>query len=331
MTENKSDPFESALEPAGAGREARRGSPREWEREVLEKIALAALTEQRRARRWGIFFKLLLFVFLFALLYLSFPSSVPIGPHTAMVRIEGVVADGKPASAENIIEALDAAFAAKGTRGVLLRADSPGGSPVQAAYVYDEIRRLKKQYPDIPVYAVVTDLCASACYYMISAADKIYANRGSLVGSIGVLYEGFGFTGLLDKLGVQRRLITAGKNKGMLDPFSPLKPDDVAHLKVMLAQVHQQFIDAVKKGRGKRLANDQDLFTGMIWTGQKAMTLGLVDGLASPGAVARDVIGAEKITDYTPQPNWLRQLADSLGASIGRNVLPAQGPGPHLR
>jgi protease-4 len=302
-----------------------------WERSVLEKVALAAITEQRRARRWGILFKTLFLVYLVLVLVAVWPQPVAIGPHTGLVRIDGVIAENRPASAENIIRGLHAAFRDKNTRGIILEANSPGGSPVQAAYVYDEIRRLRKLHPNVPVYAVVGDLCASACYYMVSAADKIYANRGSLVGSIGVLYDGFGFTGLMDKLGIQRRLITAGKHKGMLDPFSPLKPADTKRLKVMLDEIHQQFITAVKQGRGKRLRADADLFSGAFWTGATAVKLGLVDGLAAPGDVARDVIGARQITDYTPQKGVLRQLADSLGAAIGRNLLPREMTTPQLR
>lgn len=302
-----------------------------WEREALERVALAAIVEQRRARRWGILFKTLFFAYLLLLLFFVLPISTPSGPHTAVIRIEGVIGENRPASADNIIRALHAAFEDSETRGIILRADSPGGSPVQAAYVYDEIVRLRKRYPSTPVYAVITDLCASACYYMAAAADKIYANRGSLVGSIGVLYDGFGFTGLMDKLGIQRRLITAGKNKGMLDPFSALKPDDVQNIKQMLNEIHQQFIDAVKRGRGARLADNPDLFTGKVWTGASAQRLGLVDDLASVGEVARDVVGAKTIVDYTPRENILRQFADRVGASIGRNVLPAQMTTPQLR
>lgn len=321
----------SEHDPSTPGMDAR--NPSGWERQVLENLLSETLVERRRARRWGILFRTLFWLFAFTLLFLAWPrgeGTLPVGRHTALIDLAGPIADGQQASADNLIPALRNAFEDKHTVGILLRANSPGGSPVQAAYLYDEIRRLRKLHPKVPVYAVVTDMCASACYYIISAADRIYANRGSLVGSIGVLYDGFGFTGLMDKLGIQRRLLTAGKHKGMLDPFSPPNPEETQYFKGVLEQVHQQFIEAVKKGRGDRLKKDDpDLFSGLIWTGATGVKLGLVDGLASPGQVARDVIGADNIVDYTPREDLLDRISNRVGAAVGRNLLPAHsGVGP---
>ena len=296
-----------------------------WERGVIEKLASAALKEQRRARRWGIFFKLAFLMYMLFILYLAMSDTtgtgVPLGDHTGLVELEGIISSDSRASADVLITGLQDAFKNKHTKGVIIRANSPGGSPVQADYVYNEIKRLKKKYPDIPVYAVISDACVSACYYIVSAADKIYANETSLVGSIGVISEGFGFVGTLDKLGMQRRIYTAGKNKGILDPFSPERESDVKHMHVLLDEVHQHFINAVRSGRGDRLKTDTpDLFSGLFWTGQQGLAMGLVDEFASAGTVARDVIGEEDIVDYTPEEDWLTRISDRFGAVMSHTL-----------
>lgn len=298
-----------------------------WERSVLSKLAMSALQEQIRARRWGIFFKLVFLAYLLAIFYVYLPDDemgqgMTIGKHTALVEIEGLISSESHASADTIITGLRKAFKDKRTAGVIIRANSPGGSPVQAGYVYDEILRLREKYPDTPLYAVVTDMCASACYYIIAAADKIYADKASIVGSIGVLYDGFGYPDLLKKIGVERRLLTAGENKGMMDPFSPLDEKDEKHIHTILDGIHQQFIAIVKKGRGERLANDSKIFSGLFWLGDTGIELGLVDGLASSGKVARDIIGEESIVDYTPKEDLFDRFTGTLGAAIANRVMP---------
>ena len=292
-----------------------------WERGVLEKLALSSLQEQRRARHWGIFFKTLTFAYLFIVLFIFMGwmgknETLGVGKHTALVDMQGVIASDSAASADNIIPSLQDAFKDKNTQGVILRINSPGGSPVQAGQINDEIRRLRKQYPNIPLYVVVDDICASGGYYVAAAADKIFVDKASLIGSIGVLMDGFGFTGTMAKLGVERRLITAGANKGFMDPFSPSKPEQVEYVKEMLAQIHQQFIDVVKKGRGKRLKETPDTFSGLIWNGQKGVEMGLADGYGTLESVARDVVKAEKIVDYTSRENFADRLAKKLGAGV---------------
>jgi protease-4 len=293
-----------------------------WERAVLEKLALSALEEQRRARHWGIFFKTLTLGFMFIVLFISMgwigKSEVALasGKHTALVNLEGVIASNSMASAESLIPSLQDAFEDKNTKGVILRINSPGGSPVQAGYVNDEIYRLKAKHPGIRVYAVITDMCASGGYYIASAADEIYADKASIVGSIGVIMNGFGFTGTMEKLGVERRLFTAGEDKGFLDPFSPLKPGEVQHVNNMLEDIHQQFINTVKKGRGDRLSNDPKLFSGLVWTGEEALNLGLIDSLGSSSYVARDIIKADKIVDYTHHEDYLDRFAKRFGATL---------------
>jgi protease IV len=290
-----------------------------WEREVLGKLAMAAIQEQRRARKWGIFFKLLTFTYLFIVLIMlsgwrqGGPEALA-GKHTALVELNGEIAADKAASADNIIEALQRAFKDKDTQGVILRINSPGGSPVQAGAINDEIRRLRAKYPSIPLYVVVDDICASGGYYVAAAADKIYVNKASLVGSVGVLMDGFGFTGTMSKLGVERRLLTAGENKGFLDPFSPLNPKQAAIAQKMLDEIHAQFIAVVREGRGKRLKETPDMFSGLIWTGQKSIDLGLADGLGSVESVARDVIKAENVVDYTLHEGFADRLAKRFGA-----------------
>jgi protease-4 len=235
--------------------------------------------------------------------------------HTAMVEVSGLIAPGSDASAERVISALQAAFKDKNTQGVVVRCNSPGGSPVQAQMIYDEMRRLRKQYAEIPLYTVIEDVCASGGYFIAVGADRIFVAKASIVGSIGVLMNGFGFTGLMDKLGVERRLITAGENKGMLDPFSPVDEKDVAHAKQLIAEVHQQFIAVVREGRGKRLKEGADTFSGLIWTGQKSVELGIADGFGSLESVARDVVKAEDIVDFSARESVVERFARRFGAS----------------
>jgi protease-4 len=307
-----------------------------WERDVLEKLAFAAIKEQRRARRWGIFFKLLGFAYLTFLLIVLFDwrgeDGLTGGKHSALVDLNGVIQAKGSASADNVTASLQGAFKDKNTKGVILRVNSPGGSPVQAGIIYDEIRRLRKKYPDIPMYAVVEDICASGGYYVASAADKIYVDKASIVGSIGVILDQFGFTGTMDKLGVERRVITAGENKAFLDPFSPLRTEDVKHAHELLDQVHQQFIDVVKKGRGDRLKQSPELFSGLFWTGTKSIELGLTDGYGSVDSVARDVIKAEQIVDFTRKDNVAERLARRFGAAMAEAFgFSADARGPRLR
>lgn len=296
-----------------------------WERDALKQIAFELVREQRRARRWSIFFRLCFLAYLLLLLALATPScqiggGTAIGKHTAVVKIEGMIADGTAASAEQVTGGLRAAFQAPGVAGVILQINSPGGSPVQAGIINDEIRRLRDLHPDIPVHAVVGDVCASGAYYVAAGADQVFVDKASMVGSIGVLIDSFGFTGAMEKLGVERRLYTAGRSKGFLDPFSPEKPDDVAHVQQLLEDVHQQFIQVVKEGRGDRLADDPGLFTGMVWSGEQSIALGLADATGNIRSVARDVIGAEKLVDYTPEISLLSRLADQLGASVAQHL-----------
>lgn len=301
-----------------------------WERQTLEKVALASITEQRRARKWGIFFKIAGLIYLFLVLFMilgfmdggDLPSTKA---HTALVTLEGVIAPGSQASAERMIEGLQMAFKAKNVKGVILRINSPGGSPVQAGQINDEIKRLKAKNPKMPLYVVIDDICASGGYYVAVAADKIYVDKASLVGSIGVLMDGFGFTGTMEKLGVERRLMTAGENKGFLDPFSPVDPKQQAHVQTMLAEIHQQFIDTVKTGRGARLKETEDMFSGLIWTGVRSVELGLADAYGSIESVARDVIKAEDIVDYTPRQSFADRFAKRLGAASAEALVTSMG------
>ncbi len=299
-------------------------SKKEWK--LIEKLVMQLGQEQRRARRWGIFFKLLTFFYLFLLLGLFSPDrlgkmdrSAGEG-HTALVEVNGVIAHGELASADNIVTGLREAFEDEDAKGVVLRINSPGGSPVQSGYVYDEIKRLRGEHPDTKVYAVISDLGASGAYYIAAAADEIYADKASLVGSIGVVSAGFGFSEAMEKLGVERRLLTAGESKGFLDPFSPLKKRDVEFWREVLDTTHRQFIDQVRAGRGKRLKDVPELFTGLVWSGEQAVDLGLVDGLGSTSYVAREIIGAEKIVDYTPSRTPFDEYLGRFGTSIGKGL-----------
>jgi protease-4 len=300
-------------------------------------MVFSSINETRRARRWGIFFKLLTFAYLFALLLLWMPDEFPDAPiksdgHTAVVEVAGIIASEGKASADNVVTGLRRAFKDKNTKGVIIRINSPGGSPVQSGYINDEIRRLKGVHPDIPVYAVLADICASGGYYVAVAADKIYADKASIVGSIGVLMNGFGFVETLDKLGVERRLLTAGENKAVMDPFSPLKKSDVAHMQSMLDQIHRQFIQVVKEGRGDRLKGGDELFSGLFWSGEQSVELGLVDGLGSASYVARELIGVEEMVDFTPSENLFERLAERMGAGAASTLARVTGLnwGPRL-
>ena len=300
-----------------------------WERNIIEKLALETLSEQKRRRRWGIFFKLLGFAYLTVLILVLGDwgdTAEKLGEgkkHTALVQLNGVIKPSGEASAEKVVEALQAAFKDQGTQGVILRINSPGGSPVQSGIINDEIRRLRGKHPAVPLYAVVEDVCASGGYYVAAAADRIYVDKASIVGSIGVLMDGFGFTGSMDKLGVERRLLTAGENKGFLDPFSPQDGQHKQHAQLLLDDIHKQFIEVVRKGRGKRLKESPELFSGLMWTGAKSIELGLTDELGSVEYVAREVIKAEEIIDYTPHENLAERLAKRFGAGVGAGAVKA--------
>jgi len=292
-----------------------------WERELVEKVVFASLTESRRARRWGIFFKSLTFLYLVALLILLMPDKLPhtglkAKQHTALVEIKGVIAPGTKASADNVVTGLRNAYEDDKTKGIILRINSPGGTPVQAGYINDEIRRLRKKHPDIPVYAVVVDVCASGGYYIAAAADEIYADKASIVGSIGVRMDSFGFVETLGKLGIERRLLAAGDHKAILDPFSPVKDDEREHVQHLLDNMHQQFIQVVREGRGGRLQDREEIFSGLIWSGEESVALGLVDGLGSSSYVARELIGAEDIVDFTVKEDLLERLTERLGTGM---------------
>lgn len=289
---------------------------KEWK--LIEKTVSELGVEQRRSRRWGIFFKLLTFAYLFGLFFLmqdGFSTNVKhdAEKYTGLVDLRGVIADDEEANADFLVSGLRAAFEDKGTQAVILRINSPGGSPVQSGYVYDEIRRLRGVHPEKPLYAVISDIGASGAYYIAAAADQIYADKASLVGSIGVVASGFGFVDTLEKLGVERRLYTAGENKGFLDPFSEEKPQEVEFWKGVLNSTHQQFIAKVIEGRGDRLKVNDQTFSGLIWNGEQALEIGLVDGLGSAGYVARDIVGAEEIVDFTPKPDPFERLSKTLG------------------
>jgi protease-4 len=297
-----------------------------WEQTVIEKLVFDALVEKRRARRWSIFFKFLFFSYLVALVVLWFPdkfNSAELGKlsnqkHTALVELNGVIADKENASADNVVTGLRNAFEDKNTKGVILRINSPGGSPVQSSYINKEIIRLREKYTDIPIYTVVSDMCASGGYYVAAATDRIYVNESSIVGSIGVRMGGFGFVEVMQDLGVERRLMTAGEHKAIGDPFSPLAEDEKAYFQKLLNQLHEEFIAVVKAGRGDRLTQDDDLFNGLFWAGKESIELGLADELGSAGTVARDVIGAEDLVDFTYKERSLERLFERLGAGAAQ-------------
>lgn len=291
-----------------------------WSQRQIESLLQAGVVERRRARRWGIFFKALTFVYLSVLLFLfayeGWGKAVGAGPHTALVDLRGVIAVGMDVDADMVATGLRNAFDDDDSVGVILRINSPGGSPVQSRYIYDEIRRLRGEYPDKPIIAVISDVGASGGYYVAAAADHIYADRASFIGSIGVRMDSFGFEKAIEHLGIERRLMTAGEHKGLLDPFLPEDPAEVAHIQRLLDQVHAQFIDAVRQGRGDRLSDDPTLFSGLVWTGEQAMELGLIDGLGSSRFVAREVLGAERMVNYTQRREIWERVVDRIGASV---------------
>ena len=301
------------------------GNPRSTDDELARSFAFEALAEQRRTRRWSNFFKFLFVAYLLAFLALSWPSLSKQGLFgvdeiTALVEINGVIAPESDASADFVVTGLRAAFEDEKTAGVILRINSPGGSPVQSGYINDEIARLRGKHPEIPVYAVIQDICASGGYYIAVAADEIYANKASIVGSIGVRMDGFGFVDAMEKLGIERRLLTAGESKGALDPFSPLSAKDVAHVRRLLGQIHEQFITTVKNGRGDRLVDNEDLFSGLFWTGEESKELGLIDGFGSASYVAREIIQAKDIVNFTPQRDIFEQFSKRLGAELAARL-----------
>lgn len=295
-----------------------------WERQVLERLAMSVVEERRAARRWAMFWRLVLLALVVGFAWLLFAkvpsSSAPSTPHTALVDIKGEIGADMEANATDILDALRSAFADEGAQAVVMLINSPGGSPVQAGAINDEVMRLKALH-DKPVYAVVEDTCASAAYYIAASADQIYVDKASIVGSIGVLMDGFGFTGLMEKLGVERRLLTAGSNKGFLDPFSPQTPEQREYALGMLNEIHQQFIDVVRAGRGERLKETPEMFSGLFWSGQQAVGMGLADGLGSVDYVAREVVKAEEIVDYTRRANVAERLAKRFGAAFGESFV----------
>ena len=306
-----------------------------WERATLEKLLFATIREQQAARRWKMFTRFMWLALLGAMVWFVYTSasvtSSTSTPHTAVVEIKGEIASGAEASAENVVAALRAAFDDAGAQAVILLINSPGGSPVQAGIINDEITRLKGLH-DKKVYAVVEETCASAAYYIASAADNIYVDKASLVGSIGVLMDGFGFTGLMEKLGIERRLMTAGANKGLLDPFSPQDESQRLFMQNLLGEIHTQFIAVVKKGRGDRLKETPDTFSGLVWNGEQAVKLGLADGLGNLDYVAREIVKAEELVDYTRRENVGLRLAKRFGASVGEGIfLAARAAGVQLR
>lgn len=298
---------------------------RVWQKDMIEKLAMSSLKEQQAARRWGVFFKILIFLYLFIVLayavgWVVKDGKTVIGEHTALIDIAGIIQPGGQVNADTVTSSLEEAYEDEGTKGIILRINSPGGSPVQAGIINQEIQRQKKLHPKIPVYAVVEDICASGGYYIAAAADKIYVDQASIVGSIGVLMDGYGFTGTMEKLGIERRLLTAGENKAMLDPFSPLNPEHQAFAQSMLNEIHEQFKTVVREGRGQRLKETQDTFSGLFWSGEQSIKLGLADAVGSTDYVAREIIKHEKIVDFTYQESFADRFAKRLGASIAEHV-----------
>lgn len=313
------------------GRFNRPRSNKEWK--LIEKMVMSSQDEQRKARRWGIFFKFSMLAYLFVALMIFNPgmwdsdSVKASAPHVGLVDLKGPIMDDSEASADRLVKGLREAFKSEHSKGIIIRVNSPGGSPVQSGLVYREVQRLKNEYPEKKVYAVITDIGASGAYYISASADEIYADPASLVGSIGVVSDGFGFVDAMNKLGVERRVYTSGENKAMLDPFSPEDEQQKEFFSTILTDVHQQFIDAVKEGRGDRIKDDGVVFSGLFWSGRQAMELGLVDGLASPGQVAREVIGEEKIVDYTPRVSPLEAFTGRLGVAMADRVMASLGIG----
>jgi len=301
-----------------------------WEQALVNRVVLDHLEEQRRSRRWGVFFKLLVFAYLIALLVLFWPDDflahvAPDEGHTALVEVKGLISSETDAAADRVIAALREAYRDDSTKGIILRINSPGGSQVQVGYINDEVRRLRKKHPDIPVYAVAVDLCASGGYYIAVAADAIYVDKASLIGSIGVRIGTFGFVEALRELGIERRLLTAGQNKGILAPFSPFPEGQRLFLQGLLDQLHRQFIAVVRAGRGERLKGGDEVFSGLFWSGEESVALGLADGLGSSSYVARELIGVKKIVEYSVEKNLLERLSDRLGAVIAESLIRLSG------
>jgi protease-4 len=330
--EDQLPPF--AAPPAPVAATSTATHPSQWDG-VAEQFARDMLRDRRADRRWRNFFRLSWLLLVMAVAYAIFAArnhaNAPTGPHTALIEIRGEIAAGAEASAENLIPGIKTAFEDASAKAIVLRINSPGGSPVQAGIINDEIRRLKALHKDKKVYAVVEETCASGAYYIAVAADEIYADKASIVGSIGVLMDSFGATGLMEKLGVERRLLTAGENKGIGDPFSPLPDKQRAFIQSMLAQIHQQFITVVKTGRGNRLKETPEMFSGLFWNGEQALGMGLVDHLGNLDYVAREVIKAEEVIDYTPKENVAERLAKKFGASIGAGAMKAMPSGFSIR
>ena len=309
------------MPPAGAP------TPGAWERGMIEKLVLGLVEEKRRARRWAIFFRLMglavaaVFLLLLAARFIPDMSDKSAVKPTAVIDVNGVIDANGEVSAENVITSLRAAFKSDNTAGVVVRINSPGGSPVQAGMIHDEMRRLRAKHANIPLYAVVEEMCASGGYYIAAAADQVFVDKASLVGSIGVLMDGFGFVGTMEKLGVERRLLTAGRNKGFLDSFSPMSDEQKVFAQQMLTDIHRQFIDVVRKGRGERLKETPELFSGLVWTGEKSVELGLADGLGTVDSVARDVVKAEEVVDYSTKQNLAERFAKKIGASMADSLV----------
>ena len=330
--EDQQPPF--AAEPHAPVPFAPAAAPNPWD-SAAEQFGRDMLRDRRADRRWRNFFRLSWLLLVMAVAYAIFAarnhSATPTGPHTALIEVRGEIAAGAEASAENLLPGIKTAFEDETAKAIVLRINSPGGSPVQAGIINDEIRRLKGLHKGKKVYAVVEETCASGAYYIAVAADEIYADKASVVGSIGVLMDSFGATGLMDKLGIERRLLTAGKNKGIGDPFSPLPPEQRAYIQTMLDQIHQQFISVVKTGRGDRLKETPEMFSGLFWNGEQALSMGLIDHLGNLDYVAREVIKAEEVIDYTPKENVAERLAKKFGASIGAGAMKAMPSGFTIR
>jgi protease IV len=298
----------------------------QWQQQTIEKLAMSGLKEQQTARKWNTFFKILFFGYLLTLLMMGLGwiggGKATSGDHTALIEVAGEIGAGGEVNADSFMSSLNDAYDDKGTKGIILRFNTPGGSPVQAGIINDEITRQKKLHPTIPVIGVVEDMCASAGYYIASATDKIYVDKASIVGSIGVLMDGYGFTGTMEKLGVERRLMTAGENKAMLDPFSPVNEKHKAYAQTLINEVHEQFKSVVRKGRGNRLKEKEtpEIFSGLFWSGEQSIKIGLADGFGSADYVAREVIKQEEIVDYTYQETFADRFAKRLGASIANSV-----------
>ena len=303
--------------------EVKQATNNNWQQAAIEKLANSAAAEQKAARRWSVFFKILMFIYLFTLLFMFLgwigKHAESSGDHTALINISGVIGAGDEVTAESVIKSLNDAYESKGTKGLILRINSPGGSPVQAGMINDEIKRQKKLHPTIPVIAVVEDVCASGGYYIAAAADKIYVDKASIVGSIGVLMDGYGFTETMKIVGVERRLLTAGENKAMLDPFSPVNPKHVALAQTMLDEIHEQFKNVVREGRGNRLHETPEVFSGLFWSGAESIKLGLADAIGSTEYVAREIIKQKEIVDFTAQEGLADRFAKRLGASISQH------------